>query len=157
MASTKDWKYRTYPKEWVEKLAARVRREWLAFKDRTKTTQPEFAGKLCISQSALNQFFNGTTPMNINMLLCICDGMDADPWAMVKDNSFYEPKLKKLLQRLTGGQCRMLQETHFSIGPDELTNIQSVLADSPSDIMRLLLTTYTRAEIVVAIITKKIP
>lgn len=75
----------------MEKLAARIRAEWLAFKDREKSTQTEFAARLRISQPALNQFLTGTTPISNAMIIKICSELGVDPKGLVKGIKFFEP------------------------------------------------------------------
>lgn len=86
-----NWKYKAYPQKSVEKLAARIRTEWLAFKDREKSTQTEFAARLGVSQPALNQFLNGTTPISNAMIIQICGELGVDPKRLVKGIKFFEP------------------------------------------------------------------
>ena len=85
------WKYKAYPQKAVEKLAARVRAEWLSYKEREKSTQTEFAARLGISQSALNQFLNGTTPISNAMIIQICSELGVNPKGLVKGIKFFEP------------------------------------------------------------------
>ena len=86
-----NWKYKAYPQKQVEKLATRIRTEWLAFKDREKSTQTEFAARLGISQPALNQFLSGTTPISNAMIITICSELGVAPKTMVKGLKFFEP------------------------------------------------------------------
>lgn len=86
-----NWKYKAYPQKSVEKLATRIRNEWLSFKDREKCTQTEFAARLGISQPALNQFLTGTTPISNAMIITICSELGVDPKQMVKGIKFFEP------------------------------------------------------------------
>lgn len=96
-----NWKYKAYPQKQVEKLAARVKSEWLAYKDREKITQSEFANRLSVSQPALNQFLSGTTPMSNEMIIRICHELSVSPTKIVKGLSFYEPFFNTLItQRL---------------------------------------------------------
>ena len=88
------WRYKAYPKTQVEKLAKRLKTEWLAYKEREKTNQTDFAAKLGITQSALNQFLSGTCPINNEMILMLCKELNVDPKSMVKGLSFFEPFFK---------------------------------------------------------------
>ena len=60
-----DWRYsQAYPKEPVERLAKRLKREWLAFKDSEKVTQTIAAEHLGISLITLSfiSFIDKTLP-----------------------------------------------------------------------------------------------
>lgn len=86
-----EWRYKAYPKTQCEKLAKRLKAEWLSFKDKEKVTQTEFAAKLGITQSAFNQFISGACPINNEMILMMCKELGVNPQSMVKGLSFFEP------------------------------------------------------------------
>lgn len=88
---TENWKYKAYPKKQVEKLAQRVKSEWLAYKDREKVTQVQFAERLGITQPALNQFLSGTCPISNAMIITLTKELGVDPKKLVKGLSFFEP------------------------------------------------------------------
>ena len=93
----KNWKYKAYPQDQVEKLAKRVRSAWLAHKDETGITQTEFAESLGITQPALNQFLNGVTPISNAMIIQICSKLGTTPQDMVKGIKFFEPFFSELI------------------------------------------------------------
>ena len=155
MSAQKKWTSKSYPEEAAKNLAKRVLREWEAFQDRTEMTQTELAEKLGITQSAFNQFIRGVKPINIPILLNICNEIDTNPWAMVRGNSFYERRLIQLEKSLVKKPKQLDDEASYSVSANDLKKIHDVLAIPDS--IRSMLPQYTLAELVVSIITKKIP
>ena len=95
--SNEDWRYKAYPQTQCEKLAGRLKHEWLRHKDEEKTTQTEFAAKLGVTQSAFNQFISGTCPISNEMILIMCREMSVDPQKMVAGLPFFEPFFKNVV------------------------------------------------------------
>lgn len=95
--SNEDWKYKAYPEAQCKKLAARLKYEWLKYKDEEKTTQTEFARKLGVTQSAFNQFLSGTCPISNEMILIMCRELNVDPQKMVVGLPFFEPFFKNVV------------------------------------------------------------
>lgn len=91
VAKEKLWKYKAYPQKDVEKLAARFKARWLQIKEEENITQAEFAGKIGITQPALNQFLNGVTPISNAMIISICRELGYSSKEMVKGIKFFEP------------------------------------------------------------------
>lgn len=86
-----EWRYKAYPKTQCEKLAKRLKAEWLSYKDKEKVTQTDFAARLGVTQSAFNQFISGACPINNEMILIMCKELGVEPRSMVKGLSFFEP------------------------------------------------------------------
>jgi transcriptional regulator with XRE-family HTH domain len=87
----KNWKYKAYPQQAVVELAKRMKARWLPHKEATGMTQEEFAKILGITQPALNQFLNGTTPISNAMIILMCRELGVTPQEMVKGIDFFEP------------------------------------------------------------------
>ena len=173
-AGDDDWRYNA-PKSECEKLAGRMQNEWLRHKEEQKITQTEFAVKLGITQPAFNQFIWGKCPISNEMILIMCREMNVDPQKMVAGLPFFEPFFSKYVApghckttnhpvaqaALTNVSGRMNQNTShnvYSVTATDLENIKAVLQESPSDFIRTwLLKYYTRSELVVSIITGRLP
>lgn len=93
-----DWRYsQAYPKEPVERLAKRLKREWLAFKDSEKVTQTIAAEHLGISQAAFAQFLSGACPISNVQLVAICKYMKISPIKLVAGIEFFEKFFNSVL------------------------------------------------------------
>jgi transcriptional regulator with XRE-family HTH domain len=92
-----EWKYKAYPKTQCEKLAKRLKAEWLSYKEKEKVTQTEFASRLGVTQSAFNQFISGACPINNEMILMLCHQLGVEPKTMVKGLSFFEPFFRDIV------------------------------------------------------------
>jgi len=169
-----DWKY-SAPQWQCEKLASRMKNEWLRHKEEQKTTQTKFAAKLGVTQSAFNQFISGTCPMSNEMILIMCREMNVDPQKMVAGVPFFEPFFNKYIApghckttnhsvaqaALSNAGGRINQNTShdvYSVTATDLENIKAVLQETPSDFIKTwLLKYYTRLELIVSIIIGRTP
>lgn len=173
--SSRVWTYKAYPETQCKKLAARFKNEWLKYKDEQKTTQTEFARKLGVTQSAFSQFISGTCPINNKMILRMCREMNVDPQKMVAGLPFFQPFFDNYVApgdckttnhsvaqaALSDAGGRINQNTSnnvYSVTATDLVNIKAVLQETPSDFIRTwLLKYYNRSELVVSIITGRLP
>ena len=169
-----DWKY-SAPQWQCEKLASRMKNEWLRHKEEQKTTQTKFAAKLGVTQSAFNQFISGTCPIRNEMILIMCREMNVDPQKMVAGLPFFQEFFHKYVAPghckttnhsvaqavLSNAGGRINQNTShdvYSVTATDLENIKAVLQETPSDFIKTwLLKYYTRLELIVSIIIGRTP